>query len=348
MIPITMRVALRARQDFKPAIFRPSEETSIYYSRYKHDMGAPLPRARLLLQVGRVGCVVSLAFIFSACERISLPGSTEFVWKTPVEAIQCKELLDSGDPEGAVDQCAIAQAAKPEHPVPFLLRAEALGQVGRHEEAIVDATQAIELAPRLVDPYITRAQSYTKTGQYDLAFEDFDRAIEILESAPSPLRKHFVNIHTFRSELHLLTGNFEDALSDSSRAIELSADYWPPYTNKAAALVNLDRLDEALTAINEGIALMPHEQSIMTRAQIHWRRGDYEEMLADANRSLEGLTADDPDAADNFAVRALAHTLLGNPEASEADMETARAAGLTGSQLAAFENLIQEAQADEP
>lgn len=55
----------------------------------------------------------------------------------------------------------------------------------------------------------------------------------------------------------------------------------------------------------------------------------------------------DASGAENHAVRALAHALLGNFDASDADMESDRAAGLSGSRLALLEDLVHRAQAGE-
>ena len=59
-------------------------------------------------------------------------------------------------------------------------RAPALyAQIGQHDRAIADLTEAIKLVPNAAGPYYNRGFSYFAKGQYDQAIADYSEAIRL-------------------------------------------------------------------------------------------------------------------------------------------------------------------------
>ncbi len=51
--------------------------------------------------------------------------------------------------------------------------------MGKYEEAIADATRALELDPNSAFAYQTRAEAYRMLGKYEEAIADATRALEV-------------------------------------------------------------------------------------------------------------------------------------------------------------------------
>jgi len=63
--------------------------------------------------------------------------------------------------------------------------ASELNEEGRHDEAIVEATKAIEAGDATAEPFIDRATAYDLLERHGEAVADFERAIEVNEVARS-------------------------------------------------------------------------------------------------------------------------------------------------------------------
>jgi tetratricopeptide (TPR) repeat protein len=53
---------------------------------------------------------------------------------------------------------------------------------------------------------------------------------------------------------HLSSGNSDNALIEFAKLIELNPDYVPAYQMSAQALVKLERIEEAIARLDDGIA----------------------------------------------------------------------------------------------
>jgi TolB-like protein/class 3 adenylate cyclase len=83
-------------------------------------------------------------------------------------------------------------------------------------------------------------------------------------------------------------GNWEQAVEWFRRSIEANRNYPSAYFNLAAALAQLDRLDEARSAVKAGLALNP--TFAISRARAAWTaRSDHPTFLAQLESIFEGL-----------------------------------------------------------
>lgn len=88
---------------------------------------------------------------------------------------------------------------------------------------------------------------------------------------------------TNRGILHMRQGNNTRALGDYSRAIDLVPELRQAKVNLGAALYNLKRYPEAMTALNEGVAT----ESLEARAVGYYNRGLTNEKLGNVQLAYE-------------------------------------------------------------
>jgi histone-lysine N-methyltransferase SETD3 len=94
-------------------------------------------------------------------------------------------------------------------------------------------------------------------GNFQEAIKQFTMAIEITLEQPNHV--YFAN----RANCHLELNEFEECISDCNQAIQIYPSYSKSYFRKAKALVNLQRLKEALEVAEEGLKLEPDNPAFL-------------------------------------------------------------------------------------
>lgn len=92
---------------------------------------------------------------------------------------------------------------------------------------------------------------------------------------------------TNRGILHMRAGNNTRAMWDYQKSLEMMPDLKEAKVNLGAALYNLKRYPEALTALTEGVG----SESITARAIGHYNRGLTHEKLGDLQAAYEDFRA---------------------------------------------------------
>ncbi|UBF27114.1 tetratricopeptide repeat protein [Kovacikia minuta CCNUW1] len=98
----------------------------------------------------------------------------------------------------------------------FLLRGLYYQSIERHEEALQDFTQAIELEPKGAFGITMRGQTYQLLGRYEEALQDYNRAIELNPQNTWAIAQH--------GETLLLLGLYSEALANFNQVIALNLD----------------------------------------------------------------------------------------------------------------------------
>jgi len=155
-------------------------------------------------------------------------------------------------------------------------------RLGRLDDAIEAANQALSLDPDSADGYNNLAASYASLGMWDAAI---DNALHALRLRPDyPLAQH--NLAWARREKansggqradegsntpdpatpeyfldlslqHYRAGRFEECIAASARAVALKPDLAEAHNNLAAGLASLGRWDEAIAEAREALRLKP-------------------------------------------------------------------------------------------
>ncbi|MDX2228695.1 MAG: tetratricopeptide repeat protein [Leptolyngbyaceae cyanobacterium bins.349] len=172
-------------------------------------------------------------------------------------------------------------------------------QQGQHQEAIQDFDQAIRLNPNDANAFINRGYANHQAGNLNAAIDDYNKAIEL---APNSAQA-FSN----RSHVRFEQGRWDDAVKDATRAIELNSNLPEAHVNLGNALFAQGDLDRAAQEFQTAIQL---PASNRTKARAHNNRGNIflaRKQLQEAGQEYDQATQLDPEYADAFFNRGIAH-----------------------------------------
>eukprot|EP00168_Porphyra_purpurea_P016246 TRINITY_DN5204_c0_g1_i1.p1 TRINITY_DN5204_c0_g1~~TRINITY_DN5204_c0_g1_i1.p1 ORF type:complete len:288 (+),score=119.81 TRINITY_DN5204_c0_g1_i1:183-1046(+) len=93
-------------------------------------------------------------------------------------------------------------------------------------------------------------------GAYSKALRLYTRAIEA--DAGNAV------LYSNRAAAHYQAGQFQESLEDAESAILCDESWWKGHKRKAQALVKLDRYEDAIVALEEGIAAAPDASELAT------------------------------------------------------------------------------------
>ncbi|MDE0467703.1 MAG: hypothetical protein OYL97_11645 [Candidatus Poribacteria bacterium] len=136
--------------------------------------------------------------------------------------------------------------------------------LGRHEEAISDAKEAIRLKPNYAEAYTLAGVSKGALDRHEEAISDLNEAIR--------LKPNYAEAYFIRGLSKRALDRHEEVISDLNEAIRLN----PNLSNLAEAYFirglskrALDRHEEAISDLNEAIRLKPYAEA----ADVYFLRG---------------------------------------------------------------------------
>jgi Tfp pilus assembly protein PilF len=136
------------------------------------------------------------------------------------------------------------------------------------------------------------------SGQLDEASDLYKESLSICPTAEA---------HTFLGWVYSMQRHFEDAIAECHRAIEVDPDFGNPYNDIGAYLIELGRLDEAVSWLERAkhaVRYEPRHFPHVNLGRIHVMRND----ITAAVRELRSAVAIEPGAA---STRRELHRLLG-------------------------------------
>jgi|GEM_PF-6114684 tetratricopeptide (TPR) repeat protein len=187
--------------------------------------------------------------------------------------------LDAGDYQAAYEAFSQAvedaRAAGDDEQLAIALanRSFANDALLRHEEAVKDATESLELRPDVPLVINNRGVAYLNMRMFDEALADFDRAIE--------LDPEYAEAYANRGRLHVTLEDYDLGMEDLDRAIELDDTLAMAYANRAVAHDNLGDVDAALEDYARAIELERDPEVLFSRAMMLFRYARYEDALDD-------------------------------------------------------------------
>lgn len=150
---------------------------------------------------------------------------------------------------------------------------------GDTTEASKDFNEAILLNPKNSDAYYGLAKIKENSGDMDAAIDLYTKAIEANNKDPK--------IYFGRAIDFYLEKKYDLSLQDVDSAIKLDPklEY---FLFKASLEQNGDKIDDALSTINNAYALFPNSIQVLEfRSSLEFEKGDYKSALVDANKALE-------------------------------------------------------------
>jgi len=229
-------------------------------------------------------------------------------------------------------------------------RAIAMKNTGYYEEAIVEATRAIELEPKSIRAIILRGTAYGELHRFEESLNDFSLAHQLKPNDPevllfrgqtyNNLKRYTDALHDFstvlgykstdregastffaRSQTYWYMKQYKEALRDLDRAIELDRDLEHlVQEQRGQVLQKIDKNEEALTAFLEALKTNSTCSDCWTGlAKV------YEKLYSrrEIPRLLREVTVVDENSSSVLASRALAMHRMRHEE--EAMVELARA-----------------------
>src|SRR5215475_6298510 len=115
-----------------------------------------------------------------------------------------------------------------------LRRAQALLDIGRHNDAIPLLTDALRLNPQAVDTYCYLGLALERAGELDRALSVLDEAVKLAPNSEWP--------HRLQSIVYKEKGQHAAALEKAREANRLSPDTWETLHTLAEALLSSQQL----------------------------------------------------------------------------------------------------------
>ena len=258
---------------------------------------------------------------------------------------------------------------------------------GNRLEAIALYKRAIEIDPNFAFPYSRLANAYDGIGLADLAREYAEKGYALRERTSEREKFYITSIYhdcvtgeiekdietlkiwsqtyprdvyphnTLAMRYHCL-GLFEDSANEAREAMRLDPNYVFPYGNLAAALMRLNRYDEAQTTLQQArerkldsmlyhlvlfrIGFAQGNQALVNQ-QINWGKGRLDEVYSFAWQSLTASFGGRMRETDEFTKRAAAIAEQRNLREAAASflVDSAARQALAGNQELAKANLAQ-------
>lgn len=208
---------------------------------------------------------------------------------------------DTGDDAGAIaDYDRAIAAAKPSDPAlaaAYLNRSLSHSNLDQQQQAIDDATKAIELNPSYAMAYQNRALAHRRLENFQAAIADLNVAIQLEPDDPDP----YYNRGLSRYDL----GEIQGTIEDFNRAIELRPNHALVYYDRGVARLALRDRSGALLDFKQSAKLCLDQGRLGCYRDAQYQIQQLEagrtpvrpQLLDDRIRQAEGDEPDEEDSA---------------------------------------------------
>jgi tetratricopeptide (TPR) repeat protein len=144
---------------------------------------------------------------------------------------------------------ALARAAQclPQDAVAQLNLGNALGRLGRLEEAQASFRQALAISPTFAEAHNNLADLHLELGRLDDAAAGCRRALE--------LRPDYAEAHQNLGKALLRMGQIDEAMVSCRRALEIKPEFAEAHNTLGSALLRQARLDDAVASFRRALAI---------------------------------------------------------------------------------------------
>lgn len=188
--------------------------------------------------------------------------------------------------------------------------ASALIDLEKYDEAIANATMAIQLKPNNHLAYMDRGMARSEIHSFTLAIHDFTAAIQYFPDSSD----YYYN----RGFCYEQQQQYEEAIVDYSQAIVLNPKHAQAYNNRGNCLCNIGKEDAAIDDFTRAIQLQ-NFLAIANRANVYYVRKQYNEAIADYTKAI----SHEPNNPKLFLSRSKAYEEAGYIMEAQQDREIA-------------------------
>jgi tetratricopeptide (TPR) repeat protein len=196
----------------------------------------------------------------------------------------------------------------------YALRARAARLKGYLEDAITDATKAIELDPSYGLSYYVRAQAYSNSKQYDKAIADYNESLRIRPNDEIALQELG---HVYQAK-----GDYDQADQHYREALSINPRFSWAHNDRCwlRAVFNRD-LETGLSECDEALRLDPtFGAAHNSRGLLQLRRGDFSSAVSAYTSALQC----NPRSASSYYGRGYARLKTNEQENGEKDISAAK------------------------
>lgn len=199
--------------------------------------------------------------------------------------------------------------------LPWTNRAVCYLNYGRWDEAIADATRAIDLAPEDPHPYGVRGRAYAGKRLFEQAFRDLSRGLELADTEED--RR---NLFNDRGNAYFSARRYDTAIQDYESALKIDPYFAQAHNNLGIALRSVGQLDKGVDSLRQAIRFDPlSARSLVNRGRLYVLRHDPVMAESDFDRAI---TLDGQDAS-AYLNRGMFVYAQGRPEDASADFARA-------------------------
>lgn len=169
-----------------------------------------------------------------------------------------------------------------------------------HDDAIENATTALNVDPQLSDAYYCQGLAYAHKGDNHQAVLDLTEAIE--------LNPHNANLRAARALSFYEEGEYDLALNDCDEAFANQHPHHGALVVRALCLAEKEELQQALMDCRQALRFGPPTARLLTaRSRVMHYSHENPVAIIDADAAVEA----DPELPDAYVIRAKINTALG-------------------------------------
>ena len=150
-------------------------------------------------------------------------------------------------------------ASDPESAKAYAARAWALMELDENDEAIADATRAIELCPEAYLPWYIRGTCYWRTEKNELAEADLTEAIRLAKSVRLWLEEMYRN----RGGLRCNAGRYDEAIADLTKCVKHDPDNSYGYAFRGNAYCGKKKYAQALKDYEKALSYDKYDSYVL-------------------------------------------------------------------------------------
>lgn len=209
------------------------------------------------------------------------------------------KLLVAGKAKEALSLALEIRQLSPQSISALRVCVQAAIQTDEYQKALTLYREWIGMRPNDIEPCMGYAQTLSEAGLVDEAHEQFNHALQLAPDNP--------DVCGYLSSMHFNRGEFSKSLNFAERSIAGNAENWSAHNARGAALLKLERYEEALLALAKAIELYPGEYYADAAENLGLTLHDMR-CFEQAHACYEQMYEIDPQSGDKLAL--LLHSAL--------------------------------------
>jgi tetratricopeptide (TPR) repeat protein len=179
----------------------------------------------------------------------------------------------------ALENAEQAIALEPNYELAWNCRGNALSNLRCYEEAIASFEKALQIKPNYCRAWVNRAIILGDLGRYEEAIASFEKALQIKPNDHEPWDGRGIVLGKL--------GRTEEAIASFGKALQLKPDDHQIWNNQAIALANIGRTEEAVISFDKALQIKPENHQVWNnRAAMLFNIGRTEEAITSFEKAL--------------------------------------------------------------